>query len=302
VTEDRDGHHPTAAAILLSEGTVKQRTFPYAKIECARFKGTETKVFLDQATFDGPVHASIEPCIAFIKRNIALGAQVGEVYREDRWEYPLEAIREAVTNAVVHRDYSIRGSDIKVAIFDDMLEITSPGPLPDTLAPEALGTGRSEIRNRVLAPIFKELGLIEAWGTGIRRMRAELESYPEVELVLQEVTQAFQVQFARKKAHEAQKAQGEAQEAHVEAQVDLSAIERQVLSTCEWEPAGSNDLLDAVGYETRTGNFKNSLSKLIDLGLVEMTIPDKPRSSKQRYRITPKGREALRQAAAKEQG
>lgn len=286
VTEDRDGHHPTAAAILLSEGTVKQRTFPYAKIECARFKGTETKVFLDQATFDGPVHASIEPCIAFIKRNIALGAQVGEVYREDRWEYPLEAIREAVTNAVVHRDYSITGSDIKVVIFDDMLEITNPGPLPDTLVPEALGTGRSKIRNRVLAPIFKELGLIEAWGTGIRRMRAELESYPEIELVLQEVAQAFQVQFVRKKAHERQGA-------HVKAQVNLSAIERQKLSTCESGPAGSNDLLDAVGYETRTGNFKNSLSKLIDLGLIEMTIPDKPRSSKQRYRVTPKGRDVL---------
>lgn len=214
------------------------------------------------------------------------------MYREDRWEYPLEAIREAVTNAVVHRDYSISGSDIKVAIFDDMLEITSPGPLPDTLASEALGTGRSEIRNRVLAPIFKELGLIEAWGTGIRRMRAELESYPEVELVLQEVTQAFQVQFVRKKA----------QEAHVEAQVNLSAIEHRMLSTCAGGPAGSNDLLDAVGYETRTGNFKNSLSKLIDLGLIEMTIPDKPRSSKQRYRITAKGREVVGRSAAQEQG
>ena len=302
VTQDRDGHHPTVAAILLSDGPVKRRTFPYAKVECARFKGTDTKVILDQATFDGPVHASIEPCIAFIKRNIALGAEVGEVYREDRWEYPLEAIREAVTNAVVHRDYAIVGSDIKVAIFDDMLEITSPGPLPDTLAPEALGTGRSEIRNRVLAPIFKELGLIEAWGTGIRRMRAELEGYPEVELVLQEVTQAFQVQFVRKQAQEGQGAQDEAQEDYVEAQVDLTAIELQMLATCEDGPAGSNDLLDAVGYETRTGNFKNSLSKLIDLGLIEMTIPDKPRSSRQRYRITPKGRDTLRPSVKGKKG
>ena len=302
VAEDRNGHRPTAAAILLSEGTVKRRTFPYAKIECARFKGTDTKVFLDQATFDGPVHASIEPCIAFVKRNIALGAHVGEVYRQDRWEYPLEAIREAVTNAVVHRDYAITGSDIKVAIFDDMLEVTSPGPLPDTLAPEALGTGRSEIRNRVLAPIFKELGLIEAWGTGIRRMRAELESYPEVELVLQEVAQAFQVQFLRKKAQEGRGAQDKAQEAHVEAQVGLSAIERRMLSTCESGPVGSNDLLEAVGYETRTGNFKKSLSRLIDGELIEMTIPDKPRSSKQRYRITPKGTDALRRPMTDKQG
>lgn len=109
----------------------------------------------------GQVHASIEPCIAFIKRNIALSSQVGEVYREDRLEYPLEAVREAVTNAVLHRDYAIADSYIKIAIFDDMLEITSPGPLPDNLAPEALGTGRSEIRNRVLTSIFKDLRLVE---------------------------------------------------------------------------------------------------------------------------------------------
>ena len=298
--EDRNERHPTATAVLLTDGPVKQRSFPYAKIECARFKGTDTTVFLDQATFDGPIHATIEPSIAFIKRNIALGARIGEVYRQDRWEYPLEAVREAVINAVVHRDYAIAGSDIKIAIFDDMLEITSPGPLPDTLAPEALGTGRSEIRNRVLAPIFKDLGLIEGWGTGIRRMRAELESYPEIGLVLQEVSQAFQVQFKKKKAQEAQEAQVEAQEAHVQAQADLSAIEHRILSACVQSPVGSNDLLNAVGYDTRTGNFKNSLSRLLENGFIEMTIPDKPRSSKQRYRITPKGQSVLKRQAGEE--
>ena len=105
--------------------------------------------------------------------------------------------REAIINAVIHRDYSILGSDIKVAIFDDMLEITSPGPLPDTLPIEELGTGRSEIRNRVLAPFFKDLKLIEAWGTGIRKMRNEVSEYPEIELVLHEVGYAFQVQFRK---------------------------------------------------------------------------------------------------------
>jgi ATP-dependent DNA helicase RecG len=166
---ERDTLYPTHAAILLSDSPERKRFFPYAKIECARFKGTETKVFLDQVTADGPIHDSIEPCMAFIKRNIALGSKIGEVYREDRWEYPLEAVREALINAVIHRDYSILGSDIKVAIFDDMMEITSPGPLPDNLPPAALGSGRSEIRNRILAPVFKDLKLIEAWGTGIQR-------------------------------------------------------------------------------------------------------------------------------------
>jgi hypothetical protein len=71
---------------------------------------------LDQATIDEPIYAAIEPCMAFIKRNIAMGSRIGEIYREDRWEYPLEAVREVIINAVVHRDYAIQGSDIKVAM------------------------------------------------------------------------------------------------------------------------------------------------------------------------------------------
>ena len=161
-------------------------------------EGTTKKVFLDQTTINEPVFGTVEPCMTFIKKNIALGATIGEIYREERWEYPLEAVREAVINAIIHRDYAILGSDIKVAIYDDMLEITSPGPLPDLLSFEELGTGRSEIRNRVLAPIFKDMKLIEAWGSGIQKMKTELKDYPEIELVLQEAGHTFQVQFIKK--------------------------------------------------------------------------------------------------------
>ena len=196
--KESKGLFPTNAALLLSDAAARKRFFGYAKIECARFKGTNKQVFLDQATVDTPIHAAVEPCMAFIKKNIALGATIGEVYREDRWEYPLEAIREALVNAIIHRDYAVAGADIKVAIYDDMLEITSPGPLPDTLPVEELGTGRSEIRNRVLAPIFKELKLIEAWGSGIQKMRQELADYPEIELVLKEAGHVFQAQFIKK--------------------------------------------------------------------------------------------------------
>ena len=99
-------------------------------------------------------------------------------------------------------------NDIKVAIFDDMLEITSPGHLPETLSVEKLGTGRSEIRNRILAPNFKSLNLIEAWGTGFQRMRKALEKYPEIDLILQEVGYAFQVQFRKKIADRTSTGQG----------------------------------------------------------------------------------------------
>ncbi|MCE5221528.1 MAG: hypothetical protein LLF98_09770 [Clostridium sp.] len=80
------------------------------------------------------------------------------------------AIREIISNAVVHRDYSISGADIKFAIFDDRIEVTSPGLLPKTLDIEDIKIGRSEIKNKVIARFFKEINFIEEWGTGIKRI------------------------------------------------------------------------------------------------------------------------------------
>jgi ATP-dependent DNA helicase RecG len=288
LVSERDTFHPTHAAVLLSESPARKRLFPYAKVECARFKGTDTKVFLDQATIEGPVYAAVEPCLAFIKKNIALSSKIGEVYREDRWEYPLEAIREAITNAIIHRDYAILGSDIKVAIFDDMLEITSPGPLPDTLPLEELGTGRSEIRNRVLAPIFKDLKLIEAWGTGIQKMRNEVSKYPEIELVLHEVGHAFQVQF-RKKEVSAKKGPSTGQ---VPDKYRTST--GQVLSFCR-VPKKASEIQKYLGLKHRETFMNNYLKPLLTSGWIERTIPEKPKSRLQKYRTTSKGQALLEQ-------
>ncbi len=197
--KDRNRLYPTNAAVLLSDSQVRKQAFPYAKIECARFKGADKRLFLDQQTIEKPIHKLAEPCIDFVKKNIALSSEIGEIYRKDRWEYPLEAVREAITNAIIHRDYSILGSDIKLAIFDDRLEIISPGPLPETITLESLGSGRSEIRNRVLAPIFKDLRLIEAWGIGIQKIKQEIdEAYPEIELIFDEIGYGFLLKFIKK--------------------------------------------------------------------------------------------------------
>ena len=102
----------------------------------------------------------------FFKRNVRRQAKVRGLYREEQYEYPEILIREGIINAVVHRDYSIDGSDIKFAIFEDRIEITSPGVLPIGITLEDLGTGSSEIRNKVIARIFKDIGLIEEWGRG----------------------------------------------------------------------------------------------------------------------------------------
>ena len=103
VVSERDRNLPTRAAVLLTGWRTRKRWFPFSKVECARFKGTTTEVFIDQTTVDGPIYEATEQCVAFVKRNIALGSTIGEVYRRDRWQYPLEAIREALGNAIIHR-------------------------------------------------------------------------------------------------------------------------------------------------------------------------------------------------------
>ncbi len=292
---ERDRVLPTHAALLLSRSPSKKRFFPYAKVECARFKGTDKRVFLDQATVDGPVHEAVEPCVAFIKKNIALGATIGEIYRQERWEYPLEAVREALINAIIHRDYAILGSDIKVAIYDDMLEITSPGPLPDSLPIEELGTGRSEIRNRILAPIFKDLKLIEAWGSGIQKMYDELTDYPEIELKLQEAGHAFQAQFKKAKSSSTRSSirtstghEPDMNRTWIETQPDMLKI----LDFCR---AGRSvkEIMHFLGLKHRETFLNNYLHPLIQEHLISMTVPDKPKSPKQRYVITPDGLKVL---------
>ncbi|MBI4602382.1 MAG: hypothetical protein HY721_10530, partial [Planctomycetes bacterium] len=105
-------------------------------------------------------------------RHTLQGIEIGRVRRRDLPEYPVEAVREAVINAVVHADYSIGGAGTKVAVFDDRIEITNPGLLPFGLTLEAALAGVSRLRNRVIGRVFRELGLIEQWGSGLGRITA----------------------------------------------------------------------------------------------------------------------------------
>jgi len=122
--------YPTYALILLSDDSQRYRLFPYAKVECARFKGAKPGNFIDQKTIDINIGQQAELALQFILRHISQGTTGYDgVYRNDRWEYPINALREVVRNAIVHRDYALSGKDIKIAVFDDKIEITSPGKL-----------------------------------------------------------------------------------------------------------------------------------------------------------------------------
>lgn len=162
---------PTIGGILLF-GTARLDRFPDAWIQVGRFAGTDRRRMLDSAEVRSYLPGAAEDAIAFLRRHMSREAVIGPVKRTDLWTFPVVAVREAIMNAIVHADYSQRGAPIRVALFDDRLEIENPGLLPFGLTIEDIQKGISKLRNRVIGRVFQELGLIEHWGSGVQRMTA----------------------------------------------------------------------------------------------------------------------------------
>ena len=183
--------------------TKENDLIPSAVIKGARFKGKTMVRFLDMKDFKGNLIVAVDEVLDFIQRHISMGVGIGaKAARDEKWDYPLEALREAVVNAIVHRDYTDPGN-IQIRIFDDRLEIWSPGLLPKELnIKNLLAENRSIPRNRGLAKIFHDIGFIEGWGTGFQRMveGCAINGNPKPEL--KEMTGAFVVKFIRRPASE----------------------------------------------------------------------------------------------------
>lgn len=141
-----------------------------------------------------------------------------------------------------------------------------------------MGTGRSEIRNRILAPIFKDLKLIEAWGTGIQKMRLETEKYPEIELSINEVGNAFQIQFMNTAYKEAQSPTQ-----------SNNPVIRLLMALSDGE-LSSGVLREKMGLKHRQTFRENYLHPALNRVYIELTIPEKPNSRLQKYRLTEKGK------------
>ena len=170
VIEDNNTIYPSNGLLILLG------KFEHVRMKCSRFKGTSMDVFLDRKEYDDNLFSQLENAENFIKNYIKLSGEIKGLQRNDQYEIPLEAIRESLVNAVVHRDYSNDGRDIKVGIYDDIVNIVSPGGFPSTITQEDILEGRSEIRNRVIARVFKELNYIEQWGSGIRRIKSSCKA------------------------------------------------------------------------------------------------------------------------------
>ena len=160
---------PTNAAILLF-GRSTQKFFTQSETRCARFKGTKPLEFIDMKVFGGNIIDQREDVVEFVKEHIKLHAKIVGMERIETWEYPIDAIREAITNAICHRDYEI-SANVQVRIFDDRIEIWGCGHLPEPLTVEDLKQRHiSILRNPLVGKCFFWIKFIEQWGTGTNRI------------------------------------------------------------------------------------------------------------------------------------
>lgn len=191
----KSGHSylPTNAFVLCTNNT-----FRFAKIQCALFKGEDRAVFLDRREYAGPIYDQIEEAYQFVLKHINLGATIDGIVRKDKYELPPESIREAIINSVCHRCY-LDHSCIQIAVYDNRVEITSPGMLYGGLTVEQAISGRSKIRNVCIAEMFSRMGIIEQWGTGLQRMIRGCREYGVREPEFIDMGDAFRVIFYRSK-------------------------------------------------------------------------------------------------------
>ncbi|MFV0482468.1 MAG: RNA-binding domain-containing protein [Bacteroidales bacterium] len=296
--------YPTRALILLSDDELRNSLFHFAKVECARFKGVSSEEFIDQKSILTNISIQAEEAYNFVLRHINKGASVKGVYTVSRWEYPVNAIREVIRNAIVHRDYSLTGKDVKVAVYDNIVEITSPGLLPPSIDYGSMISRQSDARNKTIAPVFKHLGIIDQWGNGLKLIAKELEDYPDIEFKWQEVGLSFQVQFI-KSNHKIQQELGQelgqdlGQELGQDLGQDLGqelGQERKdktlfslILIKLQSSPLSRAELAKALDLKKVSGHLNRTISKLHSHKLLEHTIPEKPNHPKQRFRITERG-------------
>lgn len=166
---------PTNTAILFF-GKDPSEHISHHEIRIARFRGTTRLSFIDSKEIKGQIYNMLDEVESFFLRNTRLANKIVEFKRVDIPEYPFEAIREAVINAIAHRDYTRRGTPIMVSIFDDRVEVSNPGGLLPGLNIKKL-EGHHSTRNEAICNIFHETLDMERFGTGIKKMKTSMREH-----------------------------------------------------------------------------------------------------------------------------
>lgn len=271
-------HEVTLSAVAIFS-PYPQAYFPQLCITAIVVPGTELgnlgdsgERFLDNQRIEGTIPEMLDEAIHFVKKNMKnktiINSETGT--REDRTDYPVTAVREAIVNALVHRDYSIHteGMPIQIIMYEDRMEIKNPGGIYGRLRVDQLGKMQPDTRNQVLALILETLHITENRYSGIPTIRREMEKYNLREPEFMDDRGNFCVTFYKS--------------------VNNNSIEPEeegvnnLLVFCK-TPRTRKEICEYLGLASVTYAVQTYVMPLVESGKIKMTNPEKPKSSKQLY-------------------
>ncbi len=334
--EDRMTH---AGAWLLARDI--RRFTTSAHVSCALFMGTEKVRILDRRDFHGDVPTMVDDAVAWILTKINVEFIIKGVRRQERPELPEEALREALANAVAHRDYRST-ANVQIYVFRDRIEVVSPGGLPAGMTEADLGM-KSMPRNPLLFGMLYRMHVVENIGSGIKRIRDLCRdrgvAEPTIDLSEHWVTVTFSrpaapvdergvreggnavrgLESQRESGLESAVAGLESTDAELEStdaelesadaglesadaglestDAGQKSLERRILALLVAEPLSRSAIAGALGHQSVSAGLNRVIQRLLHDRRIAYTVPDKPNSRLQQYRITQAGHTALEKAA-----
>ena len=203
-----DPHAATVAALMLF-GKNPSRFLPHAKIDAVAYFGKEKDYDAkERKTLRGPIlplrkadgsllePGLVERAVDFVAGNIETVRLADDTRREEHWDYPPEVLRETVVNAIVHRDYSLSGTDIELSVYADRLEVVSPSRLANGITPSRMRAGCRSARNELLKDVMRDYGYLEHMGMGVpRKIVRGMKEHNGTEPDLEEGEERFTVRL-----------------------------------------------------------------------------------------------------------
>ncbi len=274
---------PTLSALMLF-GTYPQAYYPQLCITAIAIQGTEIgdvgdsgERFIDNQRIEGTLSQMLDSALSFVRKNIKSKTIIdkNDGKRIDKLEYPMVAVREAILNALIHRDYSIHteSMSIQIIIFEDRLEIRNPGGLYGKLRVDQLGKIQPDTRNPVIAVAMELLNKTENRYSGISTIYRELKEAGLPEPEFRNERGQFTVCFRKTKKLPSDV---------TDVDTSLSAVEKALIAFCS-VPRTRQEIANFLGLTTVPHAIKTHVMPLVKKGVLHLQYPDSPRSRKQKY-------------------
>ena len=251
-----------AAVVLFCKN--QHRQFIQSKLRLARFRGINKNEFIDNKAICGNAFDLYEHAMNFLRSYLPIAGKIeeGNPFREDTPAIPYKVLREALVNALCHRDYSLPGGSISLAVYDDRVEVSSTGRLPNNISlRDLMRHHESHPRNPLIANVFFTCGMVERWGRGTQDMIefCRVSGNPKPKFV--ELTGSFTVVLPLKESIGGAAKQLE--------QVGITARQEEILKVLEKSPCNSIQLLAKLKNSSSIRIVQIDLSKLEKMGLVK---------------------------------